>query len=78
MKKIGICKSPIAQTIWAGSLLKGKNVFAVGKQDVTMDALSATTEYCIDHQDKNNGQPVCLEDNNFKYIIRVEKVEVAK
>ena len=76
--KIGVCKSPISQAIYAGKLLKGKNVFATGKQDVIMDVLSAAIEYCVAHQDKNDGQLVCLEDNDFKYVIKVEKIEAGK
>jgi hypothetical protein len=73
-KKLTIGTSPLTNTIYAGSLLKGGTTWAADKQDITVNALVAVIEHCMYHEQKTGGEKVALTSGNTKYIISVEKV----
>ena len=77
MKKLHIGNSPLSNTIFAGTLLKGNQVWSTNKQDVTTDALSAVVDHCLIFQDKTGGN-VELTSSTTKFIITIEKVDLTK
>jgi len=46
-KQIKVACSPLTNTIYAGTTIKGGTMFGANKQDVTMDCLIAVVEHCL-------------------------------
>lgn len=78
MSKLRIGNSPLTNTIYAGRLLKDQHTWAKGRQDVTIDALSAVADYCIRYQDKNDGGLVTLSGGGKRFIISVKVEDFAQ
>ena len=77
MKKLHISNSPLSNTIFAGTLLKGNQIWSANKQDVTAEALGAVVDHCLIFQDKTGGN-VELTSSTTKFIITIEKVDLTK
>ena len=77
MKGLKVANSPLTNNIYAGKLLKSGRGWAAGKQDVTIDALSAVVDHCLCFQE-SEGKKVALTSSTHKFIISVEKIEVDK
>lgn len=75
LKKLTIGTSPLTNTIFAGHLLKDGRTWGVNKQDVTIDALAAVIEHCINHEQRNDGEKVALTAGNTQYVISIEKLK---
>jgi hypothetical protein len=69
-KKLMVATSPLTNTIFAGTLLKDGRTWAAGKQDVTLPALIAVAQHCV-----NFGKPVEISrtDGSIEYRITVER-----
>lgn len=68
MKAIKVACSPLTGDIFAGHTLKN-NIWAAGKQNVTIDALVAVAEHVVKF-----GKPVELTcEGRVEYKITVEK-----
>jgi len=69
MKQLHVGVSPVTNTIFAGTLLKGDCIWAEGKQDVTIEALIAVAAHV-----HKFGKPVEIrkEDGTLDYRISVE------
>ena len=57
MKQLKVARSPLSNTIFAGTVLKDGRTWAAGKQDVTIDALVAVAEHVLSY-----GSPVIVSE----------------
>jgi hypothetical protein len=71
-KKLHIGTSSLSGTIFAGTLLKGAQLWSADKQDVTIECLLAVAEHAL-----RFGSPVVLSDldGNPEFRITVERIE---
>lgn len=71
-KKLHVGCSPLTGTIFAGKILKDGRTWAVGKEDVTIEALVAVAQHIIKF-----GAPVEIsraDGSGVEYRITVERV----
>jgi len=74
MKDLHIATSPLTGTIFCGYLLKNGRVWAAGKQDKTIEALSAVAEHALLFK-KMTGENIILSgaDGKPEFEIIVNK-----
>jgi len=72
MKNLHVAISPVTNTIYAGSVLKGGRTWGANKKDVTIEALVAVAEHVLKF-----GKPVEISkaDGTPEYRITVEKLD---